>query len=61
MRKELLLVSVLVLLTPICSILVFAQSQSESTREGPIVIAAVAPVFPPSLELRVRKEKSSLR
>lgn len=47
MRKELLLVSVLVLLTPICSILVFAQSQSESTREGPIVIAAVAPVFPP--------------
>lgn len=47
MRKELLLVIVLVLSIPICSILTFAQSQSESTREGPSVIAAVAPVFPP--------------
>src|SRR5690242_2647792 len=47
MRKELLLVILPVLLTPICSILIFAHSQSESTREGPVVIAAVAPVFPP--------------
>lgn len=47
MRKELLLVILPVLLIPICSILIFAQSQSESTREGPTVIAAVAPVFPP--------------
>lgn len=47
MRKEMLLVIVLVLSIPIRSILTFAQSQSESTREGPTVIAAVAPVFPP--------------
>ena len=47
MRKELLLVIVIVLSIPICSVSIFAQSQSESTREGPTVIAAVAPVFPP--------------
>ena len=47
MRKEMLLVIVLVLSILIFSRLIFAQSQSESTREEPTVIAAVAPVFPP--------------
>ncbi len=46
MRKELFLLIVLPLMF-ICSVPRFAQSQSELTREGPTVIAAVAPVFPP--------------
>lgn len=47
MRKELFWVIVLGLSIPIFSTLIFAQSQSESTREGPTLIAAVAPMFPP--------------
>ena len=47
MRKELVLVILLVLSIPIYRRLTFAQSQSESTHERPTVIAAVAPVFPP--------------
>ena len=47
MRKELFLAIVLVLPVSICSMPTFAQSQRESTGEGPTVISAVAPVFPP--------------
>lgn len=47
MRKRLLLVIVLMLSIPIFSTVTFAQSGSESNREGPTVVAAVAPAFPP--------------
>jgi TonB family protein len=47
MRKELFLVIVLAVPMFIFSGLTFGQGQTESSREGPTVIAAVAPVFPP--------------
>jgi TonB family protein len=46
MRIELFLAVLLAVIFS-CSVSMFAQSQSESSREGPTVIAAVAPVFPP--------------
>ena len=46
MRKE-LFPAILLAVMFICSVPMFAQSQNESPCEGPTVIAAVAPVFPP--------------
>jgi TonB family protein len=46
MRKELFPAIVLAVMF-ICSVPMFAQSQGELSPEGPTVIAAVAPVFPP--------------